>query len=192
MDCHVGNLFRASVAASDRRVLNNLPGRYAVEDWRAFYWAMNTQGKLDEHQVTIQLPEGYAERWPVAERGKRGCIYRVARWGLACYVSTLEDMGFDVASFFPSDQAMASEGDILQAMIAVTHFDLPGHFVIASPTHSLLLFGPDGRLRGSCVHWYTYLGALAWLRSGGRIKAPFIGLCQENPGLYAEALGYLL
>ena len=192
MDRHVSNPFRTSAATAGCRVLNNFPGRYPVEEWRAFYWAMDAGGRLDEHRATIQLPKGYSERWPAVRRGERGCIYRVTRWGLACYVSTLEDMGFEVASLFPLDRAMVSEGDVLGAMIAVTHFDLPGHFVIASPAHALLLFGVDGKLRGSCVDWYTYLGALAWLRSGSRVKAPFLGLCQESPDLYGEALAYLL
>ena len=35
-----GNVFRPSRAQPDLRVANNLPGRYPVEDWRAYYWAV--------------------------------------------------------------------------------------------------------------------------------------------------------
>jgi hypothetical protein len=76
-------------------------------------------------------------------------------------------------------------------MIGVTHFDLPGHFIIASQEHPFLLFDPQGILKGSYTRWYTYLGALAYLASGGLVKASFQQLWGENDKLYQEALGFL-
>jgi hypothetical protein len=47
-------------------------------------------------------------------------------------------------------------------------------------------------LKGSHTSWYTYLGALAYLTSDGRVKASFQQLWRENEGLYQEAVGFLM
>ena len=77
-------------------------------------------------------------------------------------------------------------------MIRATYFDLPGHFVIASQEHPFLLLDPQGTLKGTYTRWYTYLGALAFLVSGGTVQARFSRLWSEDAGLYDEALSYLL
>lgn len=191
----VGNSVRKSTAPPDAEVINNFPGRYPTEDWRAYYWVVTEKGDLVERRVTIQLPRGYADVCPQVEIGQRGCVYRVRRWGVACYVSRLDDMGFDPVPLLDRDREDLSgeEGaEILRAMIQVTHFDLPGHFIIASQQHPFLLFDPDGTLKGSYTRWYTYLGALAWLVSGGKVGGDFELLRVTNPALYHEALDYLL
>jgi len=191
----VGNTMRRSTAPPDAEVINNFPGLYPTEDWRVYYWEVTERGDLVDRRVTIQLPQGYADVCPEVEIGQPGCIYRVRRWGLACYPSLLERMGFDPTPLLTHDRERFPGGDdqeILHVMFQVTHFDLPGYFIIASPEHPLLLFDPEGVLKGSYTRWRTYMGALAWLVSGGVVNANFEMLRTTNRGLYLEAVGYLL
>jgi hypothetical protein len=81
---------------------------------------------------------------------------------------------------------------MLRVMIRITHFDLPGYFIIASQQYPFLLFDPGGTLKGSYTKWCTYLGALAWLASDGKVNADFELLRITNPRLYREAVEYLL
>ncbi len=190
-----GNALRRSRAANDTTVVNNLPGRYPVEDWLARYWTVTESGELEQRQVTIQLPRGYAGACLEIEVGYNGCIDRVRRWGVTCYISVLNDIGFDPQSLLTHDRVRFPGGDdqeIIHVLMAATHFDLPGHFVIASPEHPFLLFAPDGCLKGSYTRWWTYLGALAYLTSGGAVSASFLLTAEEAPSLYRQALGYLL
>jgi hypothetical protein len=190
----VGNILRRSSAALDTKVVNNYPGRYPTEDWQARYWTVTEGGNLQERLVTVQLPQGCTAACLEVEVGQRGCVHRVRRWGFACYISLLEEIGFDPAPLLTHDQERFPGGDdqeLLQVMIGVTHFDLPGHFIIASQEHPFLLFDPQGALKGSHTRWYTYLGALAYLASDGRVKASFQQLWGENEGLYQEAVGFL-
>jgi len=148
-----------------------------------------------DRRVTIQLPKGYADVCREVEIGQPGCIYRVRRWGLACYPSLLERMGFNPTPLLTHDRERFPGGDdqeILHVLIQVTHFDLPGYFIIASQQHPLLLFDPEGVLKGSYTRWRTYMGALAWLVSGGVVNANFELLRTTNRRLYFEAIGYLL
>lgn len=191
---NAGNILRCSSAAPDTRVVNNYPGRYPTEDWQARYWTVTEGGDLQERVVTVQLPRGCTAACLEAEIGQSGCVHRVRRWGFACYVSLLEEIDFDPAALLTHDRERFPGGDdqeLLQVMIGVTHFDLPGHFIIASQEHPFLLFDPQGILKGSHVRWYTYLGALAYLASDGRVKASFQQLWGENKGLYQEAVGFL-
>jgi len=188
-----GNSVRRSSAPPDAEVINNFPGQYPTEDWSAYYWVVTERGDLVDRRVTIQLPRGYADVCPEVEIGQRGCIYRVRRWGVACYVSLLEEIGFDPTPLLGREDISGEEGpDILRVMIRVTHFDLPGHFIIASQEHPFLLFDPDGTLKGSYTRWYTYLGALAWMVSGGKVRGDFELLRVTHPILYREAVDYLL
>ncbi len=190
-----GNVMRQSTASSDAEVINNFPGLYPTEDWRAYYWVVTERGDLVDRKVTVQLPKGYADACPEVEIGQQGCIYKVRRWGLACYPSILEEIGFDPTPLLTHDRERFPGGDpqeILHVMIKATHFDLPGHFIIASQQHPLLLFDPEGTLKGSYTKWRTYMGALAWLASDGAVDANFELLRTTNPKLYKEALGYLL
>ncbi|MGQ9626888.1 MAG: hypothetical protein ACUVV0_08295 [Anaerolineae bacterium] len=190
-----GNTLRLSTAPPDAQVINNFPGRYPTEDWKVRYWAVTEKGSLEEKQAIIQLPCGYSEACLPVEVGYNGCIYGVRRWGLACYASILEEINFDPTPLLTRDRQRYPTGDeqeILDIMLRVTCFDLPGHFIIASPEHPFLLFDPQGVMKGGYTKWYTYLGALAYLVSGGRVTAPFTGLWSEDEKLYKEALSYLL
>ena len=191
----VGNILRRSRAAPDTEVVNNYPGRYPTEDWQARYWTVTEEGDLQERVVTVQLPRGCTAACLEVEVGQSGCVHRVRRWGFACYASLLEEIGFEPAPLLTHDRERFPGGDdqeLLQMMIGVTHFDLPGHFIIASQEHPFLLFDPQWTLKGSYTGWYTYLGALAYLASDGRVKASFQRLWGENERLYQEAVGFLL
>ena len=179
-----GNAFRPSQASPDLRIANNLPGCYPVEDWRAYYWGVAGDGSLRERYITVQLPWGYAGACPAVTRGELGCVYHVRRWGLACLPSLLEATGFDPLPLVGPD-AQASQ--LLRIYLEATHFDLPGGFIIADPDYPLLLFGPAGDLRGSCISGISYLGALAWLATGGRVAADFQRMRREAPEFYTRA-----
>jgi len=81
---------RRSTAPADAEVINNFPGRYLTEDWRAYYWVVTEKGDLVDRRATIQLPLGYADVCPAVYPGQNGCIHSVRRWGVACYTSLLE------------------------------------------------------------------------------------------------------
>lgn len=180
-----GNAFRPSQAAPDLAVINNLPGLYPVEDWRAYYWAVADDGSLSERYVTVQLPLGYANAGPPVARGELGCIYHVRRWGLACRPSLLEAIGFDLLPLLGPD-ALPSE--VIRVYLEATHFDLPGGFIIADPDYPLLLFDPGGDLKGSCISGISYLGALAWMVTGGQVAADFQRMRRETPEFYRRAV----
>jgi hypothetical protein len=189
-----GNTLRRSSAAPDTEIVNNYPGRYPTEDWQARYWKVAEGGDLRGRVVTVQLPQGCSAACLEVEVGQNGCVHRVRRWGFACYISLLGEISFDPISLLTHDRERFPGGDdqeLLQVMIGVTHFDLPGHFIIASREHPFLLFDPQGALKGSYIRWYTYLGALAYLASDGRVQANFQRLWGENERLYREAVGFL-
>jgi hypothetical protein len=186
---------RPSTAKDDGCPINNLPGLYPVEDWVVHYWDVGAQGELSSHQAVIQLPRGYAQACPQVEIGQDGCVHKVRRWGVQLYTRTLQDIGFDPSSYLSEDKARFPGGDdaeMISILIHATHFELPAHFVIASAQHPLLLFDPNGELKGSSVRWHTHLGALAYLVSDGRVNGTFGRLLVENKPLSDEALGYLL
>jgi hypothetical protein len=147
---------------------------------------------LVDRRVTIQLPRGYADVCREVAIGQNGCIYRVRRWGMACYAFLLEEMGFDPGLLVTQECPPGEESqEILRMTIQATHFDLPGHFIIASQQYPFLLFDPEGTLKGSYTKWCTYLGALAWLASDGKVNADFELMRITNPELYRESVGYL-
>ncbi|MDH7473056.1 MAG: hypothetical protein QHJ74_03475 [Anaerolineae bacterium] len=190
-----GNTLRRSSVPLETHVLNNFPGRYPTEDWRVTYWYVTEDGQLADNEVILQLPAGYARVCQPIAPGQDGCVYHVRRWGVACRTSLLEAMGFDPAVLVPSlpEQSEDSAGqELLSAMLRVTWFDLPGYFVIASDEHPLLLFDPEDYLKGSYTRWRTYLGALAFLVSGGKVNADFIRLYREFPVSYDQAVEILL
>ena len=190
-----GNTMRPSMAKDDGRPINNLPGLYSTEDWVVHYWDVGPRGELRSRQAVIQLPRGYAEVCPEIPIGQRGCVRSVRRWGVQCYSRMLQDTGFDPSRYLSGNRERFPGGDdeeIVSIVIHVTHFDLPAHFVIASQQHPLLLFDPQGLLKGSYTRWHTYLGALAYLVSGGKVTGSFGILHAEDPALYQEALTYLL
>jgi len=186
----LGDAMRQSSASPEERVFNNLPGLYPVEDWRVYYWAVNKKGELEQRQAVVQLPRGFSRVCPEVGIGESGCILRVRRWGFGCYPSLLEEMGFDFSPLLTHDrERFADEGqEVLHLAFQITHFELPGFFIIASDEHPFLLFDPEGLLKGSYTRWCTYLGALAYLISGGKMGAGFLRLEREMKGLYREAV----
>jgi len=190
-----GNTMRLSTAKDDGRPINNLPGLYPTEDWVVHYWDVEPRGELRSRQAVMQLPYGYANACPEVRIGESGCVHSVRRWGVQCYTRILQDIGFDPFSYLSHDSERFPGGDdeeIISILIHATHFDLPAYFVIASEQHPLLLFDPQGILKGSYTHWHSYLGALAYIVSQGKVNRYFSRLYAENRPLYDEALTYLL
>ncbi len=184
-----GNAYRPTVAPPDAEVINNLPGLYPVEDWRVCYWTVGEDGALRERAVTLQLPAGYAHSCGPVRVGEAGCVLRVRRWGVGCRISLLERTGFDRLAILGPD---APDELLLEVCFASTHFDLPGGFVIADPEYPLLLFDPEGVLKGSSTWGISYLGALAYLVSGGRVASDFQRTRRTAPRLYRTAVAELL
>ena len=157
---------RPSTAKDDGQPINNLPGLYPTEDWGVYYWDVGPQGGLCSRRAVIQLPYGYAGACQEVVIGQSGCVHRVRRWGVQCYTRILQDIGFDPSLYLSHDQERFRNGEdeeIISILIHATHFDLPAHFVIASERHPLLLFDPQGILKGSYTRWHTHLGALAYI-----------------------------
>ncbi len=181
------NTLRRSTARDDATILNNYPGHYTAEDWTARYWNVTEGGDLEQRQVSLQLPRGFGEACMPVSVGHAGCVRTVRRWGFGCYPEILNEIGFDFGPLLsnPDDDA-----EWLAHYFGVVTFDLPGYFVIASPTHPFLLYDPDGVLKGSYTEWRTHLGALSYIVGG--LDTSFVGLQIENNRLYQQALGYLL
>jgi hypothetical protein len=191
----LSNTMRPSVAADDGQPINNLPGLYATEDWLVQYWDVEAGGEVRKRQAVVQLPEGYAGECPEVVVGQRGCVHRVRRWGVQCYTRILQGLDFDPARYLSHDAQQFPGGDdeeMISILLKATHFDLPAHFVIASMEHPLLMIDPQGVLKGSFTRWFTRLGALAYMVSGGKVNQRFGELPLEDRSLYEEALGYLL
>ncbi len=184
---HDPNTLRRSVAPDDATGLNNYPGCYPTEEWTARYWAVTERGDLEQLQVTLQLPQGFSAPCVSVTVGDAGCIRTVRRWGFGCYPEILNEIRFDVTPLLsdPEDDA-----EWLTHYFGVVTFDLPGYFVIASPTHPFLFFDPNGVLKGSYTEWRTHLGALSYIVGG--LDISFVGLQIENTALYQQALDYLL
>ena len=190
-----GNTMRPSRARDDGQPINNLPGLYPTEDWVVHYWDVEPQGQLRSRQAVMQLPHGYCHACSEVRIGERGCVHGVRRWGVQCYTRVLQHLGFDPSRYLSHDSQRFPGGDdeeLISILIHATHFDLPAHFIIASQEHPLLLFDPQGLLKGSYTRWHTYLGALAYIVSDGKRNACFGRLHAENKPLYDEALRYLL
>ena len=191
---------RPSTAQDDGRPINNLPGLFATEDWVVHYWDVERQGRLRSRQATIQLPLGYADACPAIWIGERGCVHQVRRWGVQCYTRILQDIGFDPTRYLSQDCRQGgterlpggADGELITILPQATHFDLPGQFIIASEQHPLLLFAPDGTLKGSYTRWHSYLGALAYIVSAGQVNRHFGRLYAANRALHDQALQYLL
>jgi hypothetical protein len=143
---------------------------------------------LTAHRVVVHMPAGLAEVCPRIRVGHPGCVYGVRRWGFALRPSALEAAGFDTTLMPAGEQ----EAGALQAMLRAASFDLPGEFIIASPEHPFRLVAPDGLLRGSSMMWRSYLGALAFFASGGRVDAPFIRFWAEAEDSYRFAVDQCL
>ncbi len=190
MKKRVGNQFRKSSARADEIVAENLPTLYPVEEWRAFYWTMNPEGGVEEGRVILRLPRGVSQVTPRVEIGQMGVIEHVRRWGVALHGGVLEDIGFDPTPFLSHDRTRfpTDDAEALHLITNVTHFDLPGFFLLASEEHPFLLFDPAGDLKGSYTRWYTHAGALAFLVTDGRLQASFGLTWQEDRRLYRKVM----
>ncbi len=190
MKKRVSNQFRESSARPDDLVADNLPNLYPIEDWRAFYWTMSPGGAIEEGRAILRLPRGVSEVAPTVEIGQPGVIEHVRRWGVALRGGVLEEIGFDPTPFLTRDRARfpTDDAEALHLITNVTHFDVPGFFVIASEEHPFLLFDPNGDLKGSYTRWYTHAGALAFLVTGGRLQTSFGLTWQEDRGLYNKVM----
>ncbi len=189
-----GNGLQISTASPDVRIFNNFPGLYPTEDWVAHYWDMGPAGDLVAREAIIQLPRGWARACVPVAIGYPGCIQWVRRWGVALYPSILADIGFDFEPLLTHDAQRFPGGDeeeLLHLVSGITQFDLPGHFIIASEEHPFILYDPDGIVKGTYTQWRTYLGALAFLVTGGKVNAGFIRLAEEAGATYQQAVGYL-
>jgi hypothetical protein len=85
-----------------------------------------------------------------------------------------------------------TDNEILHAVFQAASFDLPGEFILASAEHPFRLVAPDHSLRGSSVHWRTYLGALAFFVSAGQMDADFIRFWAEAEPSYRQAVEFCL
>jgi hypothetical protein len=143
---------------------------------------------LTAQRVTVRVPAGLAAACPPIRIGQLGCVYAVRRWGFALRPSALEAAGFDPTPLLTT----GDDADVLRVTLQAAAFDLPGEFVIASPEHPFRLVAPDGALRGSSMQWRTYLGALSYFVSGGRVDASFLPLWAEAPESYRRAVDICL
>lgn len=185
-----GNQLRESSARADQPVADNLPDLYPVEEWRAFYWTMAADGQVSEGRAILHVPRGVAAVSRQVEIGETGVIDIVRRWGVALRGGILEAIGMDVAPFLSHDRTRFADDDAeaLYLVTNMTHFDLPGFFVLASQEHPFLLFDPNGDLKGSYTDWYTHAGALAYLVTDGRLQTSFGLTWEKDRVLYDKVM----
>ncbi len=188
-----GNQLRESSARRDQLVADNLPDLFPVEEWRAYYWVMNLEGRMEQARAVLHLPRGAGQASREVAIGEEGVIEHVRRWGVALRGGLVEAIDFDPTPFlshegsrFPSDDAEA-----LHIITNLTHFDLPGFFILASEEHPFLLFDPEGTLKGSFTNWYTHAGALAYLVSDGKVHASFGLTWEKDRALYQKVMRIL-
>lgn len=183
-----GDSLRESAAAPTTTIVDNSGGAYPTRAWEATYFSVTSQGALTAHRVSVHVPAGLDGVCPPVRIGQPGCVYAVRRWGFALRPSALAAAGFDPAPLL----AGSNDAEILRALLEAAAFDLPGEFVIASPEHPFRLVAADGTLRGSSVQWRTYLGALAYFASGGRVDAGFIRFWADALPSYRRAVDLCL
>ena len=187
--------FRVSRAGPEARTLNNFPGAYPVEPWRAHYWSVSPEGGLAECSAVLELPAGYGAAVPQVAAGEPGCVSKVRSWGVMCSPGVLDQIGFDAGPLVTHDLERFPGGEDqewLRIYLAATTFELPGHFIIADEDYRFLLFDPAGDLKGSWANGPTYLAALTWLVTHGEVSADFAHLLAADRGLYQRAVAEML
>ncbi len=186
---------RASSAAPDAQIINNLPGRYPTEDWHAYYWDVNAGGELRDRHCIIQLPADSGTRQPMVSIGDAGVVLKVRRWGVTISSALFETVAFDPLDYLTHDAASYPGGDdeeIVDVVMRAANFDLPGEFIIASDEHPFLLFDPSGELKGSHSKSHSYLGALAYYVTKGGNTATFNTMRHFDRALYERAVETML
>lgn len=184
----MGDDLRPSATPRAATVIDNSGGAYPTEDWQALYFNTDHRGVLTEHAVRVRVPAGLAAACTPIRLGDPGCVYAVRRWGFALRPSALDEAGFDPTPLLTT----GDDAEFLRAMLRAAAFELPGEFVIASPEHPFRLVAPDGQLRGSFIGWRTYLGALSYYVSGGKVNASFIRFWAESEDSYRQAVEFCL
>lgn len=188
-----GNQFRqSSVETND--IIENLPNLFPVEQWRAFYWALDKNGHLVEGRAVLHLPRGLSAVTPALRHPMdTGAIEHVRRWGVALRGGIFEDLGLDLTPLLSHDRKrfVSDDAEALHLMTMLTHFDLPGYFIIASEEHPFLLFDSAGDLKGRYTRWFTHAGALAYLISDGKMRISFDLIWREDRRLYAKVMQWL-
>ncbi len=187
-----GNQFRQSTQRAGVAI-ENLPQRFPVKEWRAFYWSLEPDGSLVTAHAVLLLPDGAERVTPRVAIGEPGMVEHVRRWGVTLRGGYVQDIDLDIDALLTHDRTRFSSDDAeaLHLMTLLTHFDLPGDFIIASDEHPFLLFDPDGNLKGSCTSWFTQAGALAYLISDGQIKISFDLVWHKDRALYAKVMEWL-
>ena len=183
-----GDSLRESAAEPTTKVVDNSGGVYPTHGWETTYFSVNRQGGLTAHRVAVHVPAGLDSACPPIRIGQPGCVYAVRRWGFALRPSALAAAGFDRTPLL----AGSDDAEILRALLEASAFDLPGEFIIASPEHPFRLVAADGTLRGSSIQWRTYLGALAYFASNGRVDAGFVRFWAEAEPSYRRAVDLCL
>jgi hypothetical protein len=186
---------RLSTAPRDANVVNNLPGRYATEHWRAHYWDVSAQGELLYRHCELQLPASDAAAFPTVPIGKEGIIKKVRPWGVTLDSRFFETVDFDPLAYLTHDATQYPRGDdaeLLDVVLRAANFDLPAEFIVASNEHPFLLFAPSGELKGSFIHGHSYLGALAYYVTNGRNTAPMNTMRELDRNLYERAVETML
>jgi hypothetical protein len=179
-----GDSLRQSRAPLTAMVVDSSGGAYPVEEWEVTYFDTSRRGALTARRAAVRVPAGLDAVCPRIRIGQPGCVYAVRRWGFALRPSALEAAGFDPAPLLTH----GDDAEILGAMLKAAAFDLPGEFILASPEHPFRLVAPDRTLRGSSVQWRTYLGALSFFASGGRVDAAFLRFWAEAEASYHQAV----
>lgn len=187
-----GDQFRASGQRCDA-VVENLPNQFPVEEWRAFYWTLEPDGNLTTGNAAIHLPRGLGAVTPTVSICEKGIIEHTRRWGVTLRGGYIQALDFDLDALLTHDRArfVSDDAEALHLITLLTHFDLPGNFIIASDEHPFLLFDPEGDLKGSDTRWFTHAGALAYLVSDGEIKISFDLVWEKDRELYKKVMQWL-
>ena len=174
-------------------IIENLPQHFPVEAWHAFYWTLEPDGNLNTAHAILHLPRGTGAVSARVSIGEQGIVEHVRRWGVTLRGEYVQEIGLDLDALLSHDRARFSSDDAeaLHLMMLLTHFDLPGYFVIASDEHPFLLFDPEGDLKGSDARWFTQAGALAYLVTDGQIKISFDLVWEKDRELYAKVMEWL-
>lgn len=187
-----GDQFRPSAQPTDS-IVENLPNLFPTEEWRAFYWTLEPDGTLATAHAVIRLPRGLGAVTKRVAIGEYGIIEHTRRWGVTLRGGFIDYIDLDLDALMTHDRTRfgSDDAEALHLMTLLTHFDLPGHFILASDEHPFLLFDPNGDLKGSDTHWFTHAGALAFLISDGEIKISFELVWKQDKDLYHKVMEWL-